>query len=253
MKKDIYTRYKERLIEIGGSNKCLYLKGIGRRGAYDIGKILEGRGDKVAEFLDFLWTTRRFSFTLIGNKEKKQILENLDIQSRLEKKSLDTSSLSGEELARATQKNERMRKEESIKAMESEISRIKDIKRDVEEIEKETGRAELYIGYPFVFGTINQGPAKTTVKAPLMLFPVTIDLPDENTVEISINEREKIQLNRALIFAYAQSKKLNIDALETEFDDLSQYPSIGAVIKYLESFHIKNTSVEFALAVFIVK
>ncbi len=245
MKKDIYTRYKERLIEIGGSNKCLYLKGIGRRGAYDIGKILEGRGDKVAEFLDFLWTTRRFSFTLIGNKEKKQILENLDIQSRLEKKSLDTSSLSGEELARATQKNERMRKEESIKAMESEISRIKDIKRDVEEIEKETGRAELYIGYPFVFGTINQGPAKTTVKAPLMLFPVTIDLPDENTVEISINEREKIQLNRALIFAYAQSKKLNIDALETEFDDLSQYPSIGAVIKYLESFHIKFDGTEY--------
>ncbi len=245
MKKGIYTYYKERLIEIGGSNKCLYLKSIGRKGAYDIGRILEGRGDKVAEFLEFLWTTRRFPLTLIGGKEKKQILENLDIQSRLEKKKLDTSALSGEELLRASQKNDRIKRDESNKAIEAEISKIKDIKRDVEEIEKETGRRELYIGYPFVFGTINQGPNKTLVKAPLMLFPVKIDMPDENTVELAINENEKIQLNRALIFAYAQSKKLNIDALETEFDDLSQYPTIASVIKYLEEFHIKFEGTEY--------
>ena len=54
MRKGIYTYYKERLIEIGGNNKCLYLKNIGRKGAYDIGRILEGRGDKVAEFIEFL-------------------------------------------------------------------------------------------------------------------------------------------------------------------------------------------------------
>ena len=245
MKKGIYTYYKERLIEIGGNNKCLYLKSIGRKGAYDIGRILEGRGDKVAEFLDFLWTTRRFSYTLISAKEKKQILENLDIQSKLEKKKLDTSLLSGDELAKATLKNDKIRREESAKAIEAEIARIKDIKRDVEEIEKETGRAELYIGYPFVFGTINQGPAKTTVKAPLLLFPVKIEIPDENTVEISINERERIQLNRALIFAYAQSKKIDIDALETEFEDLSQFPSIASIIKYLETFHIKFDGSEY--------
>ena len=245
MRKGIYTYYKERLIEIGGNNKCLYLKSVGKKGAYDIGRILEGRGDKVAEFIEFLWTTKRFPLTLIGNREKKQILENLDIQSKLEKRSLDTTSLTGDDLIKASQKNDRIRREESNKAVEAEINRIKDIKRDVEEIEKETGRYELYVGYPFVFGTINQGPAKTTIKAPLLLFPVTIDIPDENTVEISINEREKIQLNRALIFAYAQSKKINIDSMETEFDDLSQYPTIGSIVKYLESFHIKFDGSEY--------
>ncbi len=245
MRKGIYTRYKERLIEIGGNNKCLYLKSVGRKGAYDIGRILEGRGDKVAEFIEFLWTTRRFPITLIGNKEKKQILENLDIQSKLEKRKLDTSALSGEELSKASQKNDRIRREESNKAIEAEISKIKDLKRDVEEIEKETGRSELYIGYPFVFGSITQGPTKTIIKAPLLLFPVKIDIPDENTVEISINEREKIQLNRALIFAYAQSKKLDIDAMDTEFDDLSQYPTIGSIVKYLETFHIKFDASEY--------
>ena len=245
MRKGIYTYYKERLIEIGGNNKCLYLKSIGKKGAYDIGRILEGRGDKVAEFIDFLWTTRRFSLSLINQKEKKQILENLDIQSRFEKKKLDTTSLVGDELLKASQKNDRIRREESNRAIESEIAKIKDIKRDVEEIEKETGRFELYIGYPFVFGTINQGATKTLVKAPLLLFPVKIDIPDESTVEISINESEKIQLNRALIFAYAQSKKLDIDTMDTEFDDLSQFPSVSSVVEYLSTYHINFDGSEY--------
>ena len=245
MRKGIYTYYKERLIEIGGNNKCLYLKSVGKRGAYDIGRILEGRGDKVAEFIEFLWTTRRFPLTLISNKEKKEVLENLDIQSKLEKRKLDTSELSGAELLKASQKNDRIRREETNKAIEAEITKIKEIKRDVEEIEKETGRCELYIGYPFVFGTINQGPTKTTIKAPLLLFPVKIEIPDENTVEISINESEKIQINRALIFAYAQSKRLNIDLMDTEFEDLSAYPTISSIIKYLEGFHIKFDGSEY--------
>ncbi|MBQ8381198.1 MAG: DUF4011 domain-containing protein [Clostridia bacterium] len=245
MKKGIYTYYKERLIEIGGNNKCLYLRSAGKRGAYDIGRILEGRGEKVSEFLDFLFASKRFPFTLIGAREKKQLIENLDIQSALDKKTLDVSELIGDELTKATLKNDRIRREESNRAIEHEISKIKQLKRDVEEIEKETGRAELYVGYPFVFGTIHQGSAKTTVKAPLLLFPVKIDIPDESTVEISINEKEKIQLNRALIFAYAQSKKLNIDGLETEFDDMSAYPSVAAVIKYLDSFHIRFDGTEY--------
>ena len=245
VRKGIYTYYKERLIEIGGNNKCLYLKSAAKKGAYDIGRILEGRGDKVAEFLEFLWTSRHFSLTLISNKEKKTILENLDIQSKLEKRTLDTSGLEGDELARAAQKNDRVRREESNKAIEAEISKIKDIKRTVEEIEKETGRAELYIGYPFVFGSIQSGATRTIVKAPLLLFPVKIDIPDENTAEISINESEKIQLNRAFIFAYAQAKKISVDQLETEFEDLSEFPSISAIIKHLESFRIKFEGSEY--------
>ena len=45
MGKSIYTYYKERLIEIGGKNKCLFLKNIVRKSAFDIGKIFVGRDD----------------------------------------------------------------------------------------------------------------------------------------------------------------------------------------------------------------
>ena len=86
MGKGIYTYYKERLIEIGGNSKCLYLKNIVRRGAYDIGKLLEGRDAKVSEFVEFLWSSRKYPFTLFCPKDKKEVLGNLDVQSRIDSK-----------------------------------------------------------------------------------------------------------------------------------------------------------------------
>lgn len=239
MAKSIYTYYKERLIEIGGNNKCLYLKNVVRKSAYDIGRIFEGRDGKVSEFVDFLFTSRKYPLSLISNAEKKEILENLDIQSKLNKKLKDTALLPPEEQKKAAQKNDKIRREEAAHAMELEIAKIKELKREIEEIEKETGRYELYIGYPFVFGSIQQGPKRTLIKAPLLLFPVKIELPDENTAEIRFNEAEKVRINPAFVFAYAQSKKLNIDNLELEFDDLSAFKSVKDVTEYLADAHIR--------------
>ena len=236
MAKSIYTYYKERLIEIGGNNKCLFLKSIVRKNAYDIGRIFEGREDKVAELVEFLWTGRRFPLTLIGASERESILANLGIR--------DKDAVEGAteaEKKRLAKANSEAR----ARAIENEIAKIKDLRREVEEIERETGRYELYVGYPFVFGCIPQGATKTLIKAPLLLFPVKIDFPDENTAEISINESEKIRINHALIYAYAQSKKLNIEDLDLEFDDLSRFAGVKEVIDYLAAAHIKiecNTS-----------
>ena len=238
MGKGIYTYYKERLIEIGGNNKCLYLKSIVRKSAYDLGKIFEGRDEKIAEFIDFLRSGRKYPLTVIGSDEKKEIIRNLDIQIKT-KKAEDGIPPLGEEAEKLEKKLERERKNAAARTIELEISKLKDLKREIEEIEKETGRYELYVGYPFVFGTLTQGFNKTLIKAPLMLFPVKIDIPDDNTVELSLNEREKIHINPALIFAYAQSKRINVDGLELEFDDISQFKGVGDIIKYLSDAHVK--------------
>ncbi len=238
MGKGIYTYYKERLIEIGGNNKCLYLKNIVRKSAYDIGKIFEGRDDKVSEFLQFLRSGHKYPITLIGNNEKKNILPNLDINYK-EKKDESSPPPIGEEAEKLAKKAERDRKAAENRAFELEIAKLKDLKREIEEIEKETGRYELYIGYPFVFGTLTQGFNKTLIKAPLMLYPVKICIPDDNTVELSLNEAEKVHINPALVFAYAQSKRINIDALELDFDDSSRFENVGDIIKYLADAHIK--------------
>ena len=233
MGKGIYTYYKERLVEIGGNNKCLYLKNIARKSAYDLGRLFEGRDDKISDFVDFLWSGGKYPLTVISNKEKNSILRNLDIAE----KSVKVTDTDSEEATE--RKRERVRQNEAKRAIETEITRMKELKREVEEIEKETGRYELYIGYPFVFGCIQQGPAKTLIKAPLLLFPVKIDLIDEETVELSINQAEKIRINPALVYAYAQSKRIDVDQLELEFDDMSRFRSIKSVIKYLAESRIK--------------
>ena len=68
MSKSIYTYYKERLIEIGGKNKCLYLKNISKKNAYDIGRIFEGREDKVNELIKFLWSAGKDPLSLIPTR-----------------------------------------------------------------------------------------------------------------------------------------------------------------------------------------
>lgn len=239
MAKSIYTYYKERLIEISGSNKCLYLKSIVRKGAYDMGRIFEGREDKLAEFNEFIFTQNRFPLTLISQREKKDLLENLGVDAAIRKKSVSLDGLSEEEAKKARIKNERTVRDETAHALESEIGKLKELKREIEEIEKETGRYELYIGYPFVFGTLSYGGSKTVIKAPLLLVPVRIDMPDEGTVQVMVNEAERIRINPALVLAYAQAKKLNIDQLELEFESISHLGSIKAIISYLETARIK--------------
>ena len=238
MGKGIYTYYKERLIEIGGNNRCLYLKNIVRKSSYDIGKILEGRDTKAAEFVEFLHSNKKYPLAVICNGEKKEIIQNLDITTKSEPQKDDLPVL-GEEAEKLAKKIEREKRNAQNRAIELEIAKLKDLKREIEEIEKETGRYELYIGYPFVFGTLAQGFNKTLIKAPLMLFPVKIEIPDDNTVELFFNEAEKIHINPALVFAYAQAKRINIDDLELEFDDISQFKGVGDIIKYLENAHVK--------------
>ena len=238
MRKGIYTYYKERLIEIGGNNKCLYLKGITKKSAYDLGRLFEGRGEKIADFIDFLWSGGKHPFPIICPEERESILTNLDYDERVEKiRNDEKNALKTEEATK--KKIDRLISEAATKEIESEISRIKYLKREVEDFEKETGRYELYVGYPFVFGCIGQGAHKTTVKAPLLLFPIKIDIVDNQTVEISINKTENVRINPALVYAYAQAKRMDVDDLELEFEDISRFKSVKAVVKYLAEARIK--------------
>ena len=249
MAKSIYTYYKERLIEIGGNNRCLYLKNVSKKNAYDIGHIFVGRDEKISEFSRFLTSAVRTPLTLISPDEYDDIAYCLEAQAKPKRAFEFTfkSELQRQERSKnielANEDAECEKKSKPIdkkKLIESEISKLKELKRETEEIEKETGRYELYIGYPFVFGSIAQGVSRTLIKAPLMLFPVKIDVIGENRVEISINEAEKVQINRALVFAYAQAKKLNIDQLELDFDSFSErFASVRDVIDYLAEVNIK--------------
>ena len=234
----IYKYYKERLIEISGRNRSLYSKKISKKYSFDIGSIIANDKDQLQELLDFVWKGRRKGFTLIDKDMKEKLFENFGLDKKLKASFADQSGMSTEEKRLDNLKRERQKREESKKLLLSQVSALKTLKREIEEFAKETGRYEMFVGYPFVTGYISPD---LQIKAPLILFPVTINVENDSTVSLEVKPEESVQFNKVLLLAYAKARKLNIDNLIMEFDNLMDYrlKNIADVVKYLASFDIK--------------
>ena len=226
--KSIYTYYKERLIEISGKNRNLYLKNFNKKNGYDIGKILYQDQEKASELLDILWNGKSTVFKLISKENKETILKANNIDSLYPQMQFDNE--------KDKQKYERKKREYSKKVILQEVQNLKSLKREIEEIEKETGRYELYLCYPFVFGAVRN----YVFKAPLLMFPIVIDIIDDGNVNIYLKYGENVQLNKALMLAMADSGHLNIEELEMEYDCLkSKFSNLQSLFDYLKTFGLK--------------
>ena len=82
--KSIYTYYKERLIEISGKNRSLYIRSFGKKTGYDLGRILSADPARAEEFFDFLWSGGRDKYTVISPEiaSLKKILTPEDAAER---------------------------------------------------------------------------------------------------------------------------------------------------------------------------
>ena len=169
--KSVYKYYKERLIEISGKNRSLYSKNISKKYAYDIGALIGNNKDEMAEFLTFLWKGKRSSYALIKKEAKERIYQAFNLDAKLKTLYKDTNELSADEKRLENLRRERLKREEGKKIITSQVSALRLLKREIEEFAKETGRYELFIGYPFVTGYLNKD---ITIKAPLILFPVVL-------------------------------------------------------------------------------
>lgn len=225
--KSIYTYYKERLIEISGKNRSLYLKSFTNKNGYDIGRILENNSDMAAEFLEALWNGKTTPFSIVG-KNTRDIIAKFGVpETKNNKEITDEKELL---------KYERQKKEAAKRAVQQEVQNLRSLKREIEEIEKETGRYELYCCYPFVYGSVRD----YTFKAPLLMFSAVIDIIDDNTATIALKHGENVQINKAFILACAESQHLNIEDMELEFDVLkNRFPTLQRLLEYLRSFGIK--------------
>ena len=226
--KSVYTFYKERLIEISGKNRSLYLKNFNKKNGYDVGKILYNDQEKAVKLLSLLWCGNSENFELIGKSTRESIIKSSDINIRYE---AEEDIKDENERARVA----RQRREYSKKVIATEIQNLRTLKREIDEIEKDTGRYELYFCYPFVCGNCKN----YNFKAPLFMFPIELSFPDDSTVNISFKAGERIQLNRALMYAIADSYRLNLDEMEMEFTSLSKFSGIQAVLDYLKKFGVR--------------
>ena len=172
----IYKYYKERLIEISGRNRSLYSKKISKKFSFDIGSIIANDKEQLQELLDFVWKGKRRGFTLIDKEMKDKLFVNLGGDKKLKATFADQTGMSVEEKRLDNLKRERQKREETKKLLLGQVSALKTLKREIEEFAKETGRYEMFVGYPFVTGYIS---SDLQIKAPLILFPVTINVENE--------------------------------------------------------------------------
>ncbi|MES2731975.1 MAG: AAA domain-containing protein [Bacteroidota bacterium] len=100
----------------------------------------------------------------------------------------------------------------------NEISRkLRKLARTERFIEEERGAKDLYVGYPFVRGKLVDG---TLVNAPLLFFPVTLQLQAN---QWTLQRRdEPVNLNRSFLLAYAHFNQISLsdDLLEKNLDEL---------------------------------
>ncbi len=236
--KSIYKFYKERLIEISGKNRSLYSRNISKKYSYDIGEIIGKDKDEFQEFFTFLWKSKKSSYALIRKENREKLYETFGLEGKIKSQFKDLDSLSNEEKRSENLRRERLKREEGKKIITSQVSALRTLKREIEEFAKETGRYELFVGYPFVTGNLNKD---LTIKAPLILFPVVIDVENDTTVSIEAKGDEFVQFNKVLLLAYAKEHRLNYDTMMMEFDNLSDYKlkNVKSVLEYLASYGFK--------------
>ncbi len=236
--KSIYKYYKERLIEISGKNRSLYSKNISKKYSYDIGEIIGKDSDEFQEFFTFLWKGKRSSYALIKKENKEKLYKTFDLENKIKTSFKDTAKMSVEEKRNENLRRERLKREEGKKIITSQVSALKTLKREIEEFSKETGRYELFVGYPFVTGQLSKD---IVIKAPLILFPVVINIESDTTVSIEAKPDELVQFNKVLMLAYAKEHRLNNEGMMMEFDNLVDYKlkSISDVLDYLSAYGFK--------------
>ena len=236
--KSIYKYYKERLIEISGKNRSLYARKISKKYAYDIGEVIGSDKDEFQEFLTFLWKGKRTGYPLIHKNMRERLYKNFNLEGKVKALSKSTEGMSLEDKRAEAFRQERIKREEGKKIVTSQVNALKNLKREIDEFAKETGRYELFIGYPFVVGKINKD---ITIKAPLILFPVTINVESDKEVTIEAKNDEFVQFNKVLMLAYAREHRLNTEGMLLEFDNLMDYKlrTVKDVVDYLSAYGYK--------------
>ncbi len=236
--KTIYKYYKERLIEISGKNRSLYSRKISKKYSYDVGSIICDDKDCFNDFFTFLWKGKKTNFPLIKKDIKDRIYKNFNLEENIRPLFNNARNLSLEEKRNENLRRERLKREEIKKTLANQVSSLKILKREIEEFAKETGRYELFVGYPFVVGQLSKD---IQVKAPLILFPVNINIENDTTVSLELKQDDYVQFNKVLLLAYAKEHRINSEGMLTEFDNLLDYKlkTVKDVLAYLSAFGYK--------------
>ena len=245
--KSIYTIYKERLVEISGKSRSIYSKKGNTKYSCDIVELLGRNSDLFDEFINLFWNNDGGTFTLISKERAKNVYDflNLDEKIKHDNEYVELLNASNEDASKYLNKRRSNQIKEFIATYVNIFSKLK---KEIDDLERETGRYELYVGYPFLCGNIGED---IQVKAPLVLFPVRIHIVDDSNVVIEPIRDMPITINKSLILAYANERKLKTENMVMEFDNFNtQFKNLDELIEYLKNHNIRIDRVDKSISVF---
>lgn len=226
----IFSSYKERLIKIGSRNRSLSCKKLALKNGFDLQNI---ENINMKELESWLINRSKNKIDIITDpyknanneikitKEKLELERKLDIQN-LYNKNLDDENIKIKENEINDKFNKKVSQEEekNTKNLEKQLGYIHSIKtlaKEIKNIKKETGRDELYIGYPFIEGTFKDN---IFVRAPLFLFPVSVNI-NGSTVTLENSIDSPIILNKVFILAHSKCNESKSPNIETKYEKLN--------------------------------
>lgn len=251
---EILDKYKARLVNISSRNRSLVMRKIYKKNSFDLFSLNKFQKDIHNEIVEFLITRSLGKVSLLPSqiKYEQQLVSKL--KQELEDKFwadlniyFETPHSEEEIEAHKRELKESLDKEFNEKLItvkkEAEdipqvFSQLSYLYREINAIEKETGRYELYVGYPFVEGRFKDG---TFVKAPLLLFPVRL-LKEKETWFLDNIEEQYILINKVFLMAFEKYNNTTLKQdLITEFYDLSevQIQEQESLLKYLKDVGIE--------------
>lgn len=122
---------------------------------------------------------------------------------------------------------------------------LKQLHREIDDIKRETGKIELFIGYPFIEGIFEDG---SFVRAPLVLYPISLE-KDNGQWYIQNSTEMDVQLNKVFFYGYEKRNevKFNIENFNVTEEQINNIDTF--VIDFLSEnrvtvFNMDNKSIE---------
>ncbi|MDQ0160022.1 AAA domain-containing protein [Alkalibacillus salilacus] len=121
-------------------------------------------------------------------------------------------------------------------------NKLTSLYRNVNSIEEETGQYDLYLGYPFIEGSLFD---HTYIRGPLFLYPIKLTRVKKTNIQwkIETNTEDYPQLNRTLFLAL---QKINEMYFDEDFfqngEEIAKNADIEEILEWLQThgFNISN-------------
>lgn len=258
--REILEKYSTRLINVSGKNRSLVTRKLAKKRAFDIVKLdkfndglskdvinfLCERKEKPFEILEdpYKWYTQEYDkLKEVIEQEKSKAIEKLKTSGK-EHTDEDIDVIEKKYDQKFTDADEKLKNVKEV--MIGYSSGIKSLIKEIKDTEKETGRYELFIGYPFIEGCFKDN---TFIKAPLFLFPVEAVKKGDSWNIINKVDAQVI-LNKVFLIAYAKCNEEKLADIETEYEGLSSFgPDLikGALAALKKvNIHIANNENEIS-------